>query len=261
MSDQTIKFNDGAAYERGMGTWSRLAGEVFLEWLAPSNNRRWIDVGCGNGAFTELLVQQCDPAAVEGIDPSEEQLAFARGRSAARKAEFRQGDALTLPFTDNSFDIAAMALVIFFIPDPAKGVAEMLRVVRPGGTVTAYAWDLLRGGFPFEAIWDEMRALGVTPNQPPSADVSRMEAMLDLWTSAGLDAVETKEIVVQRTFEDFDDFWAISTAGTIGARIAKMPASDVEVLKARVRARLPVDAAGRVTFSARANAAKGRVPF
>ena len=261
MSDQTIKFTDGAAYEQGMGTWSRLAGEVFIEWLAPSDGLRWIDVGCGNGAFTELLLQQCDPTTVEGIDPSEEQLAFARGRPAARKAEFRKGDAEALPFADNSFDVATMALVVYFVPDPVKGVEEMMRVVRPSGIVTAYAWDLPRGGFPFEAIWDEMRSLGVTPNQPPSADVSRMEAMLDLWTSAGLAAVETKEIVVQRTFEDFDEFWAISTGGSIGARIARVPESDIDVLKTRVRARLPVDATGRITFSARANAAKGRVPL
>jgi SAM-dependent methyltransferase len=238
-----------------------LAGEVFLEWLAPSSGLRWIDVGCGNGAFTELVVQQCDPTAVEGIDPSEAQVAFARGRSAASKAEFRQGHAETLPFADSSFDVATMALVIFFVPDPVKGIGEMVRVVRQGGTVATYAWDLPRGGFPFEAIWDETRSLGVTPNQPPSADVSRMEAMLDLWTSAGLDAVETKEIVVQRTFENFDDFWAISTAGSIGDRIARVPASDLDVLKARVRARLPVHATGSITFSARANAAKGRVPF
>ncbi len=259
MSDRTIKFNDGAAYERGMGTWSRLAGEVFLEWLAPSNRLRWIDVGCGNGAFTELIVQKCDPTAIEGIDPSEAQIAFARERPTARKVEYRQGDAEALPYDNNCFDVATMALVIFFVPDPMKGLREMVRVVRPGGIVTAYAWDLPRGGFPFEAIWDEMNSLGVTPNQPPSADVSRMEAMLDLWTRAGLDAVETKEIVVQRTFESFDDFWAICTEGSIGAQVARVSASDIEVLRARVRARLPVDASGRITFSARANAAKGRV--
>ena len=259
MADQTIKFNDGAAYERGMGAWSRLAGEVFLDWLAPSNGLKWIDVGCGNGAFTELIVQQCDPTIVEGIDPSEAQIAFARERPAAGTANFRQGDAEALPFIEKSFDVATMALVIFFGPEPKKGIREMVRVVRPGGTVAAYAWDLPRGGFPFEAIWDEMHILGVTPKQPPSADISKMEAMLKLWTDAGLEAVETKEIVVQRTFKDFDEFWSISTSGSIGAQISRVPASDVSVLKERVRARLPLDATGRITFSARANAAKGRV--
>lgn len=261
MSDQTIRFTDGAAYERGMGTWSRLAGEVFLDWLAPGDKLRWIDVGCGNGAFTELIIMRCNPAIVEGIDPSKEQLEFARKRSGQTKAEFRQGDAMALPFADNSFDIAAMALVIFFVPDPVKGVSEMIRVVKPGGMVATYAWDMLRNGFPFESILDEMRGLGYTPALPPSADISRMEAMLDLWTRAGLDAIETKEIVVERTFEDFDEFWSFSTGGTIGARIVQLPANDVESLKARVRGRLPVEATGRITFSARANAAKGRLPI
>src|SRR6185369_14949446 len=159
MAEQQIRFNDGAAYERMMGVWSRLAGEVFLDWLSPPAGLRWIDVGCGNGAFTELLVERCAAAEVHGIDPSEAQLAFARSRPAARVAEFRQGSAMELPFADGSFDAAVMALVIFFVPDPSKGVAEMARVVRPGGTIAAYAWDILGGGFPLESIRLEMAAM------------------------------------------------------------------------------------------------------
>jgi ubiquinone/menaquinone biosynthesis C-methylase UbiE len=261
MAEQRIRFDDGAAYERSMGRWSQLAGEIFLDWLAPPSGLRWIDVGCGNGAFTELLVERCAPGTVHGIDPSEGQLAFARTRPAARVAQFRQGDAMAQPFPDDAFDAAVMALVIFFVPDPAKGVAEMVRVVCPGGTVAAYAWDLLGGGLPSEAMRIEMRALGVTPLQPPSASASRIDAMRDLWKGAGLDAVETREITVQRTFTDFDDFWTTNLmAASIGPTIAAMTAGDVELLKARLRARLPADSAGRITCSARANAVKGRVP-
>jgi ubiquinone/menaquinone biosynthesis C-methylase UbiE len=53
MDGQQIRFDDGEAYERMMGTWSRLVGDIFLDWLAPRPGQRWIDVGCGNGAFTE----------------------------------------------------------------------------------------------------------------------------------------------------------------------------------------------------------------
>jgi hypothetical protein len=89
-----------------------------------------------------------------------------------------------------------------------------------------------------------------------------MDALRDLWTGAGLDAVETREITVQRTFADFDDFWTTNLMGvTIGPTVAAMAASDVDLLKTRLRARLPADAAGRITYSARANAVKGRVPI
>src|SRR5436190_12756707 len=177
MAEQHIRFDDGAAYERMMGKWSRLAGDIFLDWLAPRSGLRWIDVGCGNGAFTELLVERCAPAEVQGLDPSEGQLAFARTRPAARVAKFRQGDAAALPFPENRFDAAVMALVIFFVPDPAKGVAEMTRVVCPGGVVAAYAWDMLGGGFPGDPIQVEMRAVGLRPLLPPSAAASRIEAL------------------------------------------------------------------------------------
>lgn len=261
MPEQKIRFEDGAAYERMMGIWSRLAGEIFLDWLRPRSGLRWVDIGCGNGAFTELIVERYAPAAVSGIDPSEGQLTYARQRHKAGVAEFRQGDAMALPLADKSFDAATMALVIFFVPEPAKGVAEMVRVTRPGGTIAAYAWDMLGGGFPLEPFRVEMRAMGIPPMSPPNAAASRMEALQDLWRAAGLDAVETREITVQRTFANYDEVWAISLLGSsLGPTVAAMAAGDVDRLKARVRERLPTDGAGRITYAARANAVKGHVP-
>lgn len=261
MTQQPIRFDDGEAYERGMGVWSQLAGQVFLDWLAPPSGLRWIDVGCGSGAFTELLVRRCAPAETQGVDPSEAQLKFARTRPAADSATFLQGDALSLPFDSNRFDAAVMALVIFFVPDPARGVAEMARVVRPGGTVAAYAWDMLGGGFPLEPIQVELRAMGFAPPRPPSADASRITALRDLWTGAGLQEVETREITARRRFADFEDFWNTSTAlGSMRPMLAAMAADDLKQLKARVRARLSAVGPGPVTYQARANAIKGRVP-
>lgn len=260
MTTDKIRFDDGSAYERYMGVWSQLAGETFLDWLAPTPGLRWLDIGCGNGAFTEMIVERCAPSSVQGIDPSEEQLAFARTRPASRIAEFRRGDAMALPYPDDSFDAAVMPLVIFFVPDPAKGVTEMARVVGPGGLVTAYAWDMLGGGFPYDALHSEMRAMGVVLPVPPSPGASRMDAMRDLWTGAGLTAVETREISVQRTFDDFDDYWTtVRTGPSVGAKLAAMSSEELAQLAARMRARLPTDAAGRITYGARANAVQGRV--
>lgn len=258
---QEIRFDDGAAYERMMGTWSRIAGEVFLDWLAPHSGLRWIDVGCGNGAFTELVVARCAPAEILGIDPSEGQLSFARTRPAARVAEFRRGDALALPVPAAHYDAAVMALVIFFVPDPAAGVAEMARVVRPGGMIAAYVWDVLGGGFPLEPIQAEMRAMGVTPLRPPRADAARMDALKAMWADARLEDIAAREITVTRTFADFEDFWTTSLlAASMAQTIAAMASADVDLLKSRVRARLPADEAGRIVCMARANAIKGRVP-
>ena len=74
-------------------------------------------------------------------------------------------------------------LVIFFVPDPVKGVAEMARVVRPGGTVAAYAWDVMGGGFPHESIQAEMRAMGLKTVHPPNVEASRIEVLHSLWSN------------------------------------------------------------------------------
>jgi SAM-dependent methyltransferase len=260
MTNNTIRFDDGTAYERFMGKWSQLAGEIFLNWLAPKTGLCWLDVGCGNGAFTEMLVERCAPVLVQGIDPSEAQLAYARTRSPSRIAQFRVGDAMALPFANDAFDAAVMPLVIFFVPEPARGVAEMERVVFSGGTVAAYAWDILGGGFPYDALWVEMRAMGVDVPLPPSPEASRMDAMRELWTSSGLGAIETREIIVQRTFADFDNYWTTILSGPSTSRgLATMSDQDLAILKTRMGQRLSADAAGRITCSARANAVKGQV--
>ena len=262
MADLQIRFDDGDAYEDFMGRWSLLAGNAFLDWLNPTPGMRWADVGCGNGAFTELLVGRGSARHVQGIDLSEGQLAFARTRLtnlARASAGFDQGDAMALPWPDDSFDAAAMALVIFFVPEPARGVAEMARVVRPSGGVCAYAWDLPGGGFPYAALQEEMARLGHQPLWPPRAEAAELGALRQAWTDAGLVDVETHEITVQRRFADFDTFWTAARKGpAIAPRMSQMASGDGDRLKARMRERLVAAADGSITTSARANAVRGR---
>lgn len=261
MTEPAIRFDDGAAYERYMGVWSRLAGDRFLDWLHAAPGQRWLDVGCGNGAFSELLAERVSPSSLAGIDPSAEQIAYARGRPALRSGDFRQGDALALPCEDRSCDQSVMALVIFFVPDPARGVAEMVRVTRPGGTVSAYAWDLPGGGFPYILFQDGLRALGRTPLAPPSAAVSARDALHRLWTEAGLADVETTVITVQRTWPGFEDYWDTTLTGpSLAPALARMTAEERAALRAFVRERMTDNPDGSVTLSARAHAVKGVVP-
>jgi ubiquinone/menaquinone biosynthesis C-methylase UbiE len=103
-------FTDGKAYERLMGRWSRLVGQKFLDWLNAPKTLRWLDVGCGNGAFTEEIIARCAPATVMAVDPSNEQLAYARTRPVGRVAQFQVGDAQKLSFGNGTFDVAIMAL-------------------------------------------------------------------------------------------------------------------------------------------------------
>jgi hypothetical protein len=137
----------------------------------------------------------------------------------------------------------------------------MVRVIRPGGGACAYAWDILGGGFPYAALQEEMARLGQQPLWPPSVDAARLEVLRSSWIEAGLVDVETHEVVVERTFADFETFWAAARRGPrMMPRLSQMAASDGELLKERLRARLKPDAAGRITYAARANAVRGRRP-
>jgi SAM-dependent methyltransferase len=256
-----IRFDDGAGYERYMGVWSQRVADVFLDWIAPASSLRWLDVGCGNGAFTESLIARCAPSLVWGIDPSEAQIEFARSRPALHMAQFRVADAMALPFADSEFDIAVMPLVIFFVPVPAKGVAEMSRVVTAGGTVSAYGWDMVGGGFPYEALHAEMRDMGIDVPSPPSRDASGLDVLQELWTAAGLKAVETLQIEVQRTFADFADYWTTVQSGpSVRRQLGQMDGGVRGELRERMQVKLHAEADGTIVCSARANAVRGLVP-
>ena len=260
MATAPIRFDDGAAYERFMGLWSQRVGQAFLDWLSPPPGGQWLDVGCGNGAFTERLVAECAPDSIDGIDPSEGQLAYARSRPALQAATLQLGDAMALPYADDSFDAAVMPLVIFFVPEPRRGVLEMARVVRLGGIVSAYAWDMMEGGFPYFPLQAAMREMGLTVPAPPSPEASRLDTLRELWTDAGLVEVETQVITVERTFTDFDDYWTTVLGGpSVGATLATMTPAAVADLQSRLRAALVEDSDGRITCSGRANAVTGRV--
>ena len=256
-----IRFEDGAAYERFMGVWSRKAGDVFLDWLAAPAGLRWLDVGCGNGAFTGLLLERAAPAFVEGVDPSEAQLAYAREHIAPSSARFHKGDAAALSFPDRAFDAAVMPLVLFFVKEAGQAVAEMARVVRSGGIVCAYSWDMTGGGLPYAPLQRAMRECGADVAMPPNPEAAQMDNLRRYWTDAGLRDLALREIVVQRTFEDFEDYWTTVQGGpSMRAGLAALSPAAAAALRARMQSELAADAAGRITCTGRAHAVKGIVP-
>lgn len=258
MTKSDYVFNDGLAYENLMGVWSRLVGAQFLAWLAPPPGLAWADIGCGNGCSTEQLFERAAPCEIEALDPSAEQLAHARALLAGRAVTFHQGDAMALPWADASFDIAQMALVIFFVPEPAQGLAEMIRVTRPGGTVAAYAWDVPNHGLPWTDVWRAQERLALPVIKPPSVEVSALGTLEALWRAGGLDQVEARHITVERRFPDLETYWQIwwqgsPTRGTI-------PPERVVDLRAALRDVLDIPEGKPFTVKGTASAVKGRVP-
>lgn len=255
-------FTDGAGYELLMGRWSRRVAGPFLDWLQPGPGLDWIDVGCGNGAFSEEVLARTAPARLLGIDPSPDQIGFAQTRLAGHaNASFAQGDAQALAATDNSFDLAAMALVLAFLPDPLRGVAEMARVVRSGGQVAAYMWDMPGGGVPLRPLYRACVELGHGAQVPPSSAVSALEPMHQLWVAAGLAGVESCRIDIMVEFTDFDDFWDSSSIpiGPQGELLARLTPAQVGEVKDRLRGMLPIGPDGSIRYPAFASAVKGRV--
>jgi SAM-dependent methyltransferase len=263
MTQTPVAFDDADAYERYMGRWSRAIGAKFLAWLDAPQKRSWLDVGCGTGAFTELILAHAAPESVTGIDPSPAQIEHARRTLMASPAEFRVGSAMELPFATGEFDVVVSALVIHFFPDRPNGLREMLRVTTPGGIVGGYTWrksasindapygPLARGIF--EIAGDVMSSPTV-----PEAMPDGLRAAL---TREGYADLEITTIEASQTFRDFDDYWSSQT-GTFPHPVARSAAAlgerDRERVRDRLRGALPAAADGSITYASRATAFRAR---
>jgi ubiquinone/menaquinone biosynthesis C-methylase UbiE len=262
VAEYTFDFDDSAAYERAMGRWSRAVAPVFLQWLAPPANARWLDVGCGTGIFAHTLLELCSPAAVVGVDTAVAQIAQASRGLAAGRASFEVADARKLPFAEASFDIVASALVLNFIPDRSKALAEMRRVARAGGAVAAYVWDFAEELSPSGPLRRALRRFGVQVPAIPGTAASRPDALRALFQEAQLERIETRIIDVCLAYRDFEDFWRAQTPSYAPTtkNIASMTESDRARLMRAVRDQLPTAPGGAIEYFARANAVKARVP-
>ena len=255
----------GAAYEPYLGRWSRLVAGQFLPSLGARRAGRWLDVGCGTGVLTRAVLELARARAVVGIDPSEGFLAYARSETAAAGAHFAAADARALPFGEEVFDAVVSGLVLNFVPDPARGLAEMARVARQGGVVAAYVWDYAGEMQMMRRFWDAAVAL-----HPAAGDldegrrfpICRPEALRALAEAADLERIESRAIDVPTVFRDFDDYWTPFLGGQAPAPgyVASLDEERRVALRERIRATLPTEPDGSIRLIARAWAVRGERP-
>jgi len=254
----------GAAYEPYVGRWSRLVARELVAWLAVPAGARWLDVGCGTGALSQIILEVASPGEVLGIDPSEGYIAYAREHIPDARARFLVGDAQALPVAGATYDAVAAGLVLNFVPDPSRALTEMRRVARAGGTVAAYVWDYAGQMQFMRYFWNA--AVALDPAAFPLDEGRRFPLckpapLAYLFRAAGLQGVEVRSIDVATTFRDFEDYWSPFLGGQAPAPGYTMSLSEERraALREHIRARLPIAADGSIHLIARAWAVRGFV--
>lgn len=255
-------WENAESLERYVGRWSRLVAREFVAWLQVPPGSRWLDVGCGSGALTETVLAQAEPESIEGVDTSEAFVAYAASRVTDPRASFAVADAQALDRPDAAYDAVASSLVLNFLPDPARGAAEMRRVARPGGVVAGYVWDYAGEMQLMRRFWDAAAEL-----DPAAADLDEGRRMAGcnpadleaLFAGAGLEEVETRAIDVPTVFADFDDYWSPFEGGQGPAPgyCVSLPPDRRAALRERLRETLPAAPDGSISLVARAWAVRG----
>lgn len=247
------------SYDRFMGRYSARLAPQFADYAGVRAGQKVLDVGCGPGALTSELVRRLGAGNVAAVDPSESFVAAARERHPG--VDVRRAFAEELPFADATFDAALAQLVVNFLEDPAAGLMEMRRLVRPGGVVAACTWDYSDGMRMLRMFWDA--ALELDPEAPDEGRTMRYQDpddLAELWRETGLEEVETAPLDVEAEYGDFDDFWEpfLSGAAPGGAYCASLSPERQAALREECRRRLD-DPRGPFTLGARAWAVRGRV--
>jgi SAM-dependent methyltransferase len=198
------------SYDRLMGRYLPSLAPQFADAAGVDANMRVLDVGSGPGGLTSELARRVGPGHVTAIDPSPQFVQACRQRNPG--VDVQQGVAEQLPFDSEAFDAALASLVVGFLSDPVRGVAEMARVTRPGGTVAACFWDLPRMPT-LRTFWTAAR----TVDPSVAGEVRRVGGaqgeLAELLHGAGLCDVRDGELVASAAYADFDDFWFPFTLG------------------------------------------------
>jgi ubiquinone/menaquinone biosynthesis C-methylase UbiE len=258
MAEISVAFHAASQYERFMGRWSRAIGEQFLDWLAPPKNARWLDAGCGTGAFSELIMRRCAPSSLIGTDPAPAQIEYAR--KAFPELNFRVDDTMAMSLPDNDFDIVATALVIHFIPDRAKAFAEMKRVTLRGGLIAGYLWKRTATDefAPYSPLNRRIAHIGGEVIRSALVAESSPNGLRAAAERAGYRDIDVIEIKAAQTFRDFDNFWEAQTPSfhPVSKSIAKLTDEKRHQLRDHMRAILPTAVDGSITFPAQSVAFK-----
>lgn len=248
-------FTDAAAYDRFMGRFSSRLAVAFADFAHVHPPARIVDVGCGPGALTSVLASRLGASSVTAIDPSEPFVAAVRERLPG--VTVLQGSAEQLPFPDGAFDAALSQLVVHFMADPARGIAEMVRVTRPGGTVGACVWDTENGRAPHAVFLRTVTEVTGAPPPPPQMGTRRGDIVRLLHDAGCRDVAET-ELTVSSDYATFDEWWEVHTL-RVGPSVVldQLTADQLEQVRTRTRELI---GDGSVTIEATAWAARGTVP-
>ena len=255
-------FRDPDAYEQVMGRWSRRFAPTLLRFGGVGAADRVLDVGCGTGSLILSVPEVADVARVVGIDPTEAYVARLQARITDPRLSAQLGDARALPFADDSFDRTYAMFVLMLIPDADRALADMIRVTRKGGTVTAATWDSFGSLTPPRLVWNAAMARDPDFVPPLFRPFNTLGDMASAWRGCGLLDVEETTFLVRQEFANFDEFWhATIGEGPQAVYIESLPQADRAGVMANVRrAYCANQPDGPRSFACAALACRGTVP-
>src|SRR5947207_810456 len=219
-----MPYANPASYDEFMGRWSRRLAPRFAAFAGVRDAERVLDVGCGTGVLSRILLDLKAGIEVIGVDPAASYVEYARRVVPAPRACFEIGAADALPFADKAFDASLSLLVLQEFPDAPSAVREMARVTRQGGTIATCKWDF-RDGMPMLMLSLFSRAAeAVAPeavahrraeiNARPAYD--SIEKIVALWEACGLGDIRQAVLEVSLEFASFDDLWRPFLGGSTG---------------------------------------------
>jgi len=262
MGEIRDSWKEGNPYEYFMGRWSSLMAYEFIKWLDMPANLRWLDIGCGTGALSAAIEQNCIPQSISCMDPSKGFIEMAKNRL-SKKCEFKVGKAESLPFANESFHTVVSGLALNFFPNLDISLSEMQRVLKPNGCIAAYVWDY-SGRMDFlRYFWDAAYQIDPKSKQYDEGlrfPICNPKKLRNEFNKAGLKNVETSFLDIETGFLDFEDYWNpfLGGQGPAPSYLMSLNKESHDELKEKILERMDYQPDGTINLKGRAIVVRGK---
>jgi len=216
-------------------------GDAIIEQLELKATDVVLDVAAGTGEPGLTIANMATKGKVIITDLADDMLVVAHEnavKKGIKNVEFSACDVSDLPFADNTFDAISCRFGFMFFPDMLMAAKELMRVLKPGGRISAAVWSMPEKNFWITDIMSVLNKNMEMPVPPPGSPglfrCAKDGMIADLFSQAGLKNISQKEVIGKMNYDTVDMYWSLMSE--VAAPVATALNKADDSLKARIKA-------------------------
>lgn len=255
------KWDNTSGYEMYVGRWSKLISQDFVDWLSPQSKLKWLEIGCGTGALTKVIIEKCSPAYLLAIDNSDHYLVKAMENVFSNNVTFLNADLSSYPLNEEFHNVTS-GLVLNFVPRIEELLRCTMNNLKCGGQMSSFVWDYGGHYQPMRHFWEAAKEITSSAEAFDAGgkfNICTKENLIQLFRRLDLSDIQFTTMERIATFHNFNDYWLpiASAQGSVTEFMSTLTDAGKDTLKESIKRRLPISSNGEIKLIISALAVKG----